>query len=126
MTIIPDHKRILSKRKTLLGINRRFFLLGAGSFAASTIFSSCSSQSQSTQAQQGSQGHQPKAIRIGWLKGSPLHILKSQKNLEKRFDPLGISVNWIEFPTVPVLLEAMNAKSLDFAQGVDASLVFAQ
>lgn len=60
------------------------------------------------------------------MKGSPLHILKSQKKLEKRFESVGTSISWIEFPTIPVLLEAMNAKTLDYAQGVDASLVFGQ
>ncbi|WP_166482736.1 aliphatic sulfonate ABC transporter substrate-binding protein [Scytonema sp. UIC 10036] len=109
-----------------LKFNRRFFLLTAGSFAFSTLFSSCQTQNQSQKPNLDTQNNNSNPIRIGWLKGSPLHILKSQKKLEKRFESLENSIGWIEFPTIPVLLEAMNAKTLDYAQGVDASLVFGQ
>ncbi len=115
------HIRFYSKQ-----LNRRFFILATGSFALSTIFSSCSPQNPTRQTERGASSNNLKLVKIGWLKGSNLHILKSQKSLEKRFESLGISINWIEFPTIPVLLEAMNAKQLDFAQGVDASLVFGQ
>ena len=51
----------------------------------------------------------PKVIRIGYQKFNTLNILKGAGHLEAALKPLGWSVQWTEFVTGPVLLEALNA-----------------
>lgn len=45
--------------------NRRFFLTTAGSFAASTIFASCTQR-----VSQANGAKLPRGVRIAWLKGN--------------------------------------------------------
>lgn len=102
--------------------NRRFFLTAAGSFATATIFASCTQQ-----VSQVDRVKLPRGVRIAWLKGNiGFFILKAKGDLDRRFKDLGVAVDWFEFPTIPIQLEAMNSGRLDFGPGVDASLVFAQ
>ena len=55
-----------------------------------------------------------KTLRIGYQKFNTLNILKGAGKLEEALKPLGWSVQWYEFATGPVLLEALNAGSIDF------------
>lgn len=65
-------------------------------------------------------------IRIGYQKFNTLNILKGTGNLERALKPLGIQVKWHEFAAGPQLLEALNARAIDFGHAADAPTVFAQ
>lgn len=66
-------------------------------------------------------------LRIGHQKFDPLTLVKNKGNLEKRLKPLGVTaVQWIEFPSGPPMLEALNAGSIDFARTGDTPPVIAQ
>jgi sulfonate transport system substrate-binding protein len=67
------------------------------------------------------------AIRIGFQKGGGLLVmLKRQGAVEKAFAPQGTTVKWIEFPTGPQMLEALNAGSIDFGTTGAPPPIFAQ
>jgi sulfonate transport system substrate-binding protein len=68
----------------------------------------------------------PKEIRIGYQKNGVLVVAREQGVLEKHFAPAGITVSYIDFPSGPPLLEAMNAGSVDFGQVGDTPPIFAQ
>lgn len=68
----------------------------------------------------------PKELRIGYQKSSLLLILKAQKVLEKRFEPQGIKVSWVDFQFGPPLLEALSAGALDYGATGDSPPIFAQ
>src|ERR1700730_7656280 len=68
----------------------------------------------------------PTEIRIGYQKNGVLVVAREQAALEKRFAPSGITVSWLDFPSGPPLLEAMNAGSVDFGQDGDTPPIFAQ
>ena len=67
-----------------------------------------------------------RTLRIGYQKFNTLNILKGAGRLEEVLKPLGWSVQWYEFATGPVLLEALNAGSIDFGHAADTPSVFAQ
>ncbi|NEX61977.1 sulfonate ABC transporter substrate-binding protein [Noviherbaspirillum galbum] len=69
---------------------------------------------------------QSKELRIGYQKYGTLTILKARGTLEKRLAPQGITVKWNEFPSGPVLLEALNVGSVDFGTVGEAPPIFAQ
>lgn len=74
-------------------------------------------------------------IRIGWQKGSDLAVIKAKGTFERTLQQNGISVQWIEFPAGPQILEALNVGGIDlggvgetppvFAQVASANLVYA-
>jgi aliphatic sulfonates family ABC transporter substrate-binding protein len=61
-------------------------------------------------------------VRIGYQKNGALVIVRQQKLL----DPLGVAVDWVEFPSGPPMLEAMNAGAVDFGATGDTPPIFAQ
>jgi aliphatic sulfonates family ABC transporter substrate-binding protein len=66
-------------------------------------------------------------IRIGFQKGEPILIAaKQNRSFEAAFTPLGISVEWLEFPFGPPLLEAMRVGSIDVGVVGDTPPIFAQ
>lgn len=67
-----------------------------------------------------------KVIRLGFQKYGTLILLKSQGLLEKKLEPLGYSVEWIEFPAGPQLLEGLNVGAIDFGTTGEAPPIFAQ
>jgi aliphatic sulfonates family ABC transporter substrate-binding protein len=67
-----------------------------------------------------------KELRIGYQKTAILLVVKARKDLEKRFEPQGVSVRWVEFPFGPPLLEAINAGAVDYGYTGDAPPIFAQ
>lgn len=69
---------------------------------------------------------QNNAIRIGYQKYGTLNILKSRGNLEQKLASQGVSVQWIQFPAGPQLLEALNTGSIDFGHTGEAPPIFAQ
>lgn len=67
-----------------------------------------------------------KVVRIGHQKFDPFTLVKARGVLEKRLQPLGISVEWKEFQSGPPMLEALNVGSIDIGRTGDAPPVFAQ
>jgi sulfonate transport system substrate-binding protein len=67
-----------------------------------------------------------KEIRIGYQKNGILVIARQQATVEKRLAARNATVKWVEFPSGPPLLEALNAGSVDFGQTGDAPPIFAQ
>ena len=69
----------------------------------------------------------PTALRIGFQKSASLLTLqKAQGTLEKRLAPLGVGVQWVEFPAGPQLLEGLNVGSVDVGYVGEAPPIFAQ
>jgi sulfonate transport system substrate-binding protein len=65
-------------------------------------------------------------LHVGIQKYGALVILRQTGALEKALAPLGIKVEWTEFPGGPQLLEALNVGSIDFGNTGEAPPVFAQ
>lgn len=61
-------------------------------------------------------------VRIGYQKNGSLVILRQQNRLEA----LNIPAQWIEFPSGPPMLEALNAGAVDFGATGDTPPIFAQ
>jgi len=68
----------------------------------------------------------PKELVVGYQKFSVLLVAKARKLLEKRCEPSGVTVKWVEFPFGPPLLEALGAGAIDYGYTGDAPPVFAQ
>ncbi|WP_118182780.1 sulfonate ABC transporter substrate-binding protein [Paraburkholderia phosphatilytica] len=67
-----------------------------------------------------------KTIRIGYQKYGNFVVLKARGTLEKRLAPQGISVQWLEFPGGPQLLEGLNAGAIDIGTVGETPPIFAQ
>lgn len=67
-----------------------------------------------------------KVVRIGYQKNGPLIILKSLGTLDERLESMGYSVEWNEFQAGPLLVEALNAESIDFGRTGNTPPIFAQ
>jgi sulfonate transport system substrate-binding protein len=65
-------------------------------------------------------------VRIGYQKYGSLVLLKGRGTLDKVLKPLGVSVEWSEFPSGPPLMEALNAGAIDFGSAGEAPPIFAQ
>ncbi|MFO1069781.1 MAG: sulfonate ABC transporter substrate-binding protein [Geminicoccaceae bacterium] len=66
------------------------------------------------------------SIRIGYQKNGVLLLAKQQGAIEKKLEPLGVSVTWTEFQFGPPLLEALGLGSIDFGTTGDSPPIFAQ
>lgn len=92
---------------------------------------SCSTDSKSTSISSDSkvadQTQKTTVVNIGHQKFDPLTLVKNKGNLEKRLKPLGVTeIKWIEFPSGPPMMEALNAGSLDIARTGDSPPIVAQ
>jgi len=68
-----------------------------------------------------------KTFRIGFQKGEPVLLAARQRHsFETALAPLGVEVQWLEFPYGPPMLEAMRVNSIDFGAVGDTPPVFAQ
>jgi len=66
-------------------------------------------------------------LRIGYQKSASLFVLqKAQGTLEKKLEPLGFGVKWVEFPAGPQLLEGLNVGAVDVGYVGEAPPIFAQ
>ncbi|HSV54839.1 MAG TPA: sulfonate ABC transporter substrate-binding protein [Burkholderiaceae bacterium] len=73
------------------------------------------------------QGQGKSELRIGFQKSASLMVLqKAQGSLEKKLEPLGFGVKWVEFPAGPQLLEGLNVGAVDFGFVGEAPPIFAQ
>ena len=114
---------------------KTFALLFAFGFSLGLTVSACAptQQTNTTTAPTSaatsvasSNSQQSNVIRIGYQKYGTLSILKSRGSLEQRLASQNISVQWLQFPAGPQLLEALNAGSIDFGHTGEAPPIFAQ
>lgn len=68
----------------------------------------------------------PKEFRVGFQKAGLPVITRHLQLIEKALAPQGVSVRWVEFPSGPPLLEALNAGAVDVGWTGDAPPIFAQ
>ncbi len=91
--------------------------------AATTLVATTSFFAMHTAAHAQQQGQ----LRIGYQKSASLFVLqKTQGTLEKKLEPLNVSVRWVEFPAGPQLLEGLNVGSVDVGFVGEAPPIFAQ
>jgi sulfonate transport system substrate-binding protein len=95
-------------------VNRRDFLIAASSSLTAALAGPANS------------AEPLKELRIGYQKIGALLIVKEQKVLEQRCEPLGMRVRWIEFAFGPPLLEALGAGAIDYGYTGDSPPIFAQ
>lgn len=89
---------------------------GISSLPSSSPVSSSTSQN----------GAQSNVVRIGFQKYGTLFLLKARGNLDERLKAQGATVQWIQFPAGPQLLEALNTGSVDYGSTGETPPVFAQ
>jgi sulfonate transport system substrate-binding protein len=66
------------------------------------------------------------ALRIGFQKYGNFVVLKARGTLEKRLASQGVTVEWLEFPAGPQLLEGLNAGAIDVGTVGETPPIFAQ
>ena len=117
----------VSKRTT-----RRSILFAIGYSLLLSMLLGCSTRTNTNSEQAASPNssktlNNGKVIRI--IRSKQLTALTSLENkgiLEKRFEPLGYKVQWLEFAAGPQQLEALNTGGLDIASTAESPPVFAQ
>lgn len=131
----PKHTQAARYLSIFLKKSRHTFaLLFAIGLCLSLVVSACTptnspnlqSDRTITNTSSTSQSVENNTIRIGYQKYGTLNILKAQGSLEQRLKPQGITVQWIQFPAGPQLLEALNAGSIDYGHTGEAPPIFAQ
>lgn len=110
-------------------INRRRFLNFAtssvGGFSLAYLLGSCSQQSQQNVANSTSSlAIKTKVLRMGYQSAGDL--VRNRQVLEKRLDPLGIKVEWLQFAQGPQLMEGMAARRVDVGSVGETPPIFAQ
>lgn len=110
--------------------------IGMGCSVALSACSSSNSAQPPTANQSGSINSAPntstqnnvesKVVRIGYQKFGTLNILKARHTLDDRLKQQGLSVQWIQFPAGPQLLEALNTGNIDFGHAGESPPIFAQ
>jgi sulfonate transport system substrate-binding protein len=109
---------------------RTFALLFAVGLSFSLAVTACTSSnkvnSTANQPAGNSTPGQSNVVRIGYQKYGTVNILKAKGSLEQRLKSEGVSVQWIQFPAGPQLLEGLNAGSLDFGHTGETPPIFAQ
>jgi sulfonate transport system substrate-binding protein len=73
-----------------------------------------------------SEAGNPNLLRIGYQKWGTYSILKASGTLDSKMREFGLRVEWVEFPSGPSLLEALNAGSIDLGHAGDSPPLFAQ
>ncbi|MDR7009786.1 sulfonate ABC transporter substrate-binding protein [Paraburkholderia strydomiana] len=67
-----------------------------------------------------------KKLRIGFQKYGNFVVLKARGTLEKKLASQGVTVQWLEFPAGPQLLEGLNAGAVDVGTVGETPPIFAQ
>ncbi|MEZ0212012.1 MAG: sulfonate ABC transporter substrate-binding protein [Xanthobacteraceae bacterium] len=98
----------------MIRLSRRFVLAGAAGLAATLSAPALRSARAAGE------------VRVGFQKYGTLVLLKGRGVLEKKLEPLGITVKWAEFAAGPQMLEALNAGAIDIGQTGEAPPIFAQ
>jgi sulfonate transport system substrate-binding protein len=113
-------------------IKRRRFLNVAtsslGGFSMAYLLGSCSKQSQqnlsNSTVSSNSLPIKTKVLRMGYQSAGDL--VRNRKVLEKRLEPLGIKVEWLQFAQGPQLMEGMRAGRVDVGSVGETPPIFAQ
>lgn len=74
-------------------------------------------------------GAEPKTggvLHIGYGKGGSLDIVRLQGTLAKRLAPQGVTVEWLNFPMGPQMMEGIGAGSVDLGAAASTPPIFAQ
>ncbi|SFM22769.1 aliphatic sulfonate ABC transporter substrate-binding protein [Methylobacterium pseudosasicola] len=74
----------------------------------------------------GARAAEPGVLRIGYQKNGILVVAKQQAIIERRLEPLGHTVRWVEFSFGPPLLEALSLDGIDVGLTGDSPPIFAQ
>lgn len=98
----------------------------SGNSSSSTSNSPATTPSASPASANTTQNTTSNVVRIGYQKYGTLSLLKARGELDQKFKEQGISVQWVQFPGGPQLLEALNAGSLDFGNTGETPPIFAQ
>jgi sulfonate transport system substrate-binding protein len=112
----PENDLALDARKR--GFLKKTLGLAGGSALIGTLGAVASGSASA-------QGN-PNTLRIGYQKYGTLVLLKARGTLEQRLAPLGVKVEWLEFPAGPQLLEGLNAGAVDIGTVGETPPIFAQ
>lgn len=102
------------------------FLLLFSALLLLLLVTACGDKSSNSGGTSDSDKAATETVTIGYQKGNSLHILKSLGYLDEALKEQGVKVEWKELATGGLLLEALNAGSIDFGHAADANAVFAQ
>jgi sulfonate transport system substrate-binding protein len=108
----------MSHHKDWINQSRRTVLRAS---AAATLGATLGLSGLRTASAQGT-----KVVRIGYQKYGTFVILKARGTLEKRLAAKGVTVQWLEFPAGPQLLEGLNAGAIDLGTVGETPPIFAQ
>ena len=73
------------------------------------------------------QARKLRQLKMGYPEGmTNLEVLRSQGFLEKRLEPLGLTVTWSSFLSASSLIEALSNGTIDFCGGGGTASVFSQ
>ncbi|MBW4687910.1 MAG: sulfonate ABC transporter substrate-binding protein [Komarekiella atlantica HA4396-MV6] len=97
-------------------------LLVPGFLSISTTLISCSVETPTTENK--SKDFTATTIRMGYQSAGDL--VKLRGGVEKRLQPLGVSVEWAQFAAGPQLMEAMNVGRVDIGSVGETPPIFAQ
>ncbi|MCC5620999.1 aliphatic sulfonate ABC transporter substrate-binding protein [Nostoc sp. CHAB 5715] len=119
-------------------IKRRRFLNVATSslcgFSTAYLLNSCSQQSSQNAVQTSFSNSSTANLNYSDIKTKVLNmgyqsagdLFRNRKVLEKRLDPLGIEVKWLQFAQGPQLMEGMRAGRVDVGSVGETPPIFAQ
>ncbi|MEH2048563.1 aliphatic sulfonate ABC transporter substrate-binding protein [Nostoc sp.] len=126
-TVKPQYTNIFHRFTRLLAP-------GLLTLATSLTLVSCTTEGQKAQTlsaatnvsdtNSNSSGIKAKVLRMGYQSAGDL--VRSQKVLEKRLEPLGVKVEWAQFVQGPQLMEAMNVGKIDLGSVGETPPIFAQ
>lgn len=73
------------------------------------------------------QARRLKQLKIGYPEGmTSLEVLRTQKFLEQKLEPLGMTVTWSSFLAASSLIEALSNGTIDFCGGGGTASIFSQ
>lgn len=104
---------------------QKFWLLAALGVVVSFWVTACS-PSQTETAQPTANAPAARVVRIGHQKLDPFTLVKARGGLEKRLEPMGVTVEWTEFQSPTPMMEAMNVGSVDAGRTGDTAPIVAQ
>ncbi|BDI30257.1 sulfonate ABC transporter substrate-binding protein [Capsulimonas corticalis] len=98
------------------------FVLGI----AALLASGCARHDGMNGAAAHAQSAQGTVLHVGYQRGGSLNLLRLRGDLERRLAPKGVTVQWLNFPAGPQLLEGIGANSVDIGSAGDTPPIFAQ
>lgn len=120
---IPRRRFISLTAQGLTGLSTTLLLGSCGESTSTTVTNSFTVNSLASKDPKDL-GIKAKVLRMGYQQAGEL--LRARQILEKRFDPLGIKVEWAQFAQGPQLMEAMNVGKIDLGLVGETPPIFAQ